>query len=263
MESKVIIITGASSGIGKALALKLANYNTKLVLAARNKEKLKQLSDDIKKTGCESIFVKTDVSKKEDCKNLISETTKTFGKIDILINNAGITMFSYFDKIKDPDIFRKIIDVNYFGSVYCTYFALPYLKESKGLIVAISSLTGKSGVPTRTGYAASKHAMVGFFDSLRIELMDYNVDVMIVYPGFVKSAIRENALNEEGQSSKKSHINEEKAMSATKCAQIIIKGIQKRKREIIMTLKGKLGVWLKLISPSLVDRIAKKTIENS
>lgn len=263
LQNKVVIITGASSGIGKALAINLANKKAKVVLAARSLEKLESISKMIENQGGESLPIKTDVSKKEDCKNLIEETISKFGKIDVLINNAGITMFSKFENIKDPDIFRKIMDVNYFGSVYCTFYALPYLKKSKGMIITISSLTGKGGVPTRTGYSASKHALVGFFDSLRIELMEYNVSVMLVFPGFVKSNIRENALNQDGKIAGKSHINEEKAMSAEKCAEIIVKGIEKKKREIVMTLKGKLGVWLKLIYPSLVDRIAKKTIEKS
>ena len=155
------------------------------------------------------------------------------------------------------------MDVNYFGSVYCTFYALPYLKKTRGIITTISSLTGKSGVPTRTGYAASKHALAGFFDSLRIEVQDYGISIVMVYPGFVKTNIRENAISHDGNITGKSHINEEKAMSAEQCAKIIAMGILNRKREIVMTLKGKLGLWLKLICPSLVDRIAKRAIENS
>ncbi len=260
-KGKTIVITGASSGIGKELALQLSKTDSRLVLAARNLEKLKEVRKNCELNDSDILIIKTDVSKKEDCKNLISKTIEKFGKIDILVNNAGITMWAKFDEIKDISIFEKIINVNYLGSVYCTYYALPYLKKTKGQIIGISSLTGKNGVPTRTAYAASKHAMAGFFDSLRIELSDEGVDITMIFPGFVKTDIRKNALGNEGKTLGKSHIDEKGVMSVEKCAEIIIKGIKKRKREIIMTTRGKIGIFLKPFFPKLIDKIAKKSID--
>ncbi len=200
-------------------------------------------------------------SDKDQCKNLIEKTLSEFGRIDTLINNAGISMSAKFEEIKDLDVFRKIMDVNYLGSVYCTYYALPYLKKSKGRIVGISSLTGLVGVPTRTGYAASKHAMRGFYDSLRIELMNTGVSVTMIYPGFVTSEVRERALGIDGNPVGKSHLDESKIMSTEECARQIINAAAKRKRELVMTPKGKLGLWIKLIAPKLIDRTSLKTME--
>jgi short-subunit dehydrogenase len=259
-KEKVIIITGASSGIGKELAIQLSEKNAKLILAARKLEKLEKVKKICRSNESDILIVKTDVSKKEDCKNLIEKTIEKFGKIDILINNAGITIWAKFAEIKDLLIFEKIININYLGSVYCTYYALPYLKQTKGQIIGISSLTGKNGVPTRTAYAASKHAMAGFFDSLRIELYDEGIDITMIYPGFVKTDIRKNGFGKGGKILGESHIDEKGVMSVEKCGNIIIKAIKKRKREIIMTPKGKIGIFLKPFFPKLIDKIAKKSI---
>jgi short-subunit dehydrogenase len=166
-----------------------------------------------------------------------------------------------FEEIKDTGLFEKIIKVNYLGSVYCTYHALPYLKKSGGRLVAVSSLTGKTGVPTRTAYAASKHAMAGFFDSLRVELMGSGVSVTVVYPGFVATEVRERALGADGKPLGQSHLDEGAVMSAEKCADIILKTAAKRKRECVMGAKAKIGMWLKLIAPGLVDKIALDAIK--
>ena len=155
---------------------------------------------------------------------------------------------------------EQIMRVNYFGSVYCTYYALPYLKQTKGQIVAISSLTGKAGVPTRSAYAASKHAMAGFFDTLRIEIAEYGVGVTMIYPDFVSSEVRERALGPDGQPLRQSPVREKEVMPVETCAQMIIRAMEQRKRELIMTLRGRVGQWLKLIAPSVVDRIALRAI---
>jgi short-subunit dehydrogenase len=260
-NDKVFVITGASAGIGKALALQLSQHKAKLALGARNQEKLQEAAKECKKNGAEVIAVSVDVAIEESCRNFIKKTVETFGKIDVLINNAGITMWAYFDQIKNMDILHHIMQVNYMGSVYCTHYALPYLKKSKGRIVGISSLTGKSGVPTRSGYAASKHAMAGFFDTLRIELKNSGVSVTMVYPGFVSTEVRQRALGPDGKPLGKSPVKEKKVMSPEKCASLILPAIAKRKRELVMTTRGKLGIWLKLIAPSLVDSIAEKAIE--
>ncbi len=260
-KDKVIIITGASSGIGRELALQLAEQGAKLSLGARNEEKLKEVASKCKELGGEAIYKRTDVSEKEDCKALIDHTIKEYSKIDVLVNNAGITMWARFDEIEDISIFEKIIKVNYLGSVYCTYYALPYLKETKGLIVGISSLTGKNGVPTRTAYSASKHAMAGFFDSLRIELSDSGVDITMIYPGFVSTDIRKNALGKDGKPLRESHISEAGVMDVRTCVDKIIKAMEKRKRELVMGIKGKAGIFLKPFFPALIDKIAKRAIE--
>jgi len=259
-KNKIIVITGASSGIGKELALQLSKQGAFLSLAARSKEKLEVVAEVCKlKTG-RVIVIPTDVSDKGQCKNLIDTTVKEYGKIDALINNAGITMWTMFEDITDIDLVEKIMKINYLGSVYCTYYALPQLKKSKGRIVGISSLTGRTGVPTRTAYAASKFAMTGFFDSLRIELANSGVTVTMIYPGFVDTEIRGKELGADGKQIGENKLSDAKTMDVKTCAKITINAIAKRKREVVMTLKGKLGMKLKLIAPSLVDKIAQKAV---
>jgi short-subunit dehydrogenase len=257
----VVVITGATAGIGKELALQLAKQGAYLSLAARDAEKLSGVTKECNKLGGKAIFVQTDVAKKEECKNLIDKTVEEYGRIDTLFNNAGITMSAKFEEISDLDLFETIMKVNYLGSVYCTYYALPFLKKTKGRIIGISSLTGKVGVPTRTGYAASKHAMAGFFDSLRIELLNTSVTVTMIYPGFVATEVRERALGGDGKPLGVSHLDETKVMSVEDCAEQIINAASKRKREVVMTAKAKFGLWVKLIAPGLIDKTSLKTIE--
>ena len=195
------------------------------------------------------------------CKRLIERAVAEYGRIDTLINNAGISMWAKFEELKDLSILDQIMRVNYLGSAYLTAYALPYLKQTKGRIVGVSSLAGKNGVPTRSGYAASKHAMTGFFDSLRIELADSGVSVTMIYPGFVKSEIRERAAGADGKPLGQSPVHESEVMTAETCARIIISAAAKRKREEVMTLRGKLGQWIKLIAPGMVDRVARQIIE--
>jgi len=261
LENNVIIITGASAGIGKELTLQLAPQKTRLVLAARSHEQLEKVAATCRELGAQTLCVQTDVANRAQCENLIEQTIKAFGRIDVLVNNAGMSMWAEFQTIQDISVFEKLMQVNYLGSVYPTFYALPHLLESKGRIVAVSSLTGKNGVPTRTGYAASKHALVGFFDSLRIELDDTGVSVTMIYPGFVKSQVRKRALGADGQPLGASKLDEEKIMPVDVCVRRMIRAIEKRDRELLMTTKAKIGLWLKLISPKLVDKIAKKSIQ--
>lgn len=260
-NENVVIITGASAGIGRALALNLAKYGAWLVLAARDKSRLEKLAAECEQFGGRALAVGTDVADKFQCSALIDAAVTEFGRIDTLINNAGITMWARFDEIEDISFIEKIMQVNYHGSVYPTFYALPYLKESKGRIVAISSLTGLNGVPTRSAYAASKHAQAGFFDSLRIELAESGVSVSVIYPGFVATEVRKRAFGADGQSLGKSHVRETHMMSAEVCADIIVDAVAKRKRQVVMTTKAKIAQWLKLIAPGLVDTFAKKSIE--
>ena len=262
--NKTIILTGASAGIGRALALSLAQQDANLVLAARNQAALAETVAACTLQPGTVIAIPTDVTQKEACQQLIEKAIATFGQIDILINNAGISMLTRFDEMKDLSIFEQVMQVNYLGAVYCTHYALPYLKASRGLLVAISSLCGKTAIPTRTGYVASKHAMQGFFDTLRIELQRTGVDVLVVSPGFVATDIRQRALGANGQPLGQSPRDESKGnMPVDECVRQIVWAMERRKREHLMTLKGKVTPWVKLIAPGFVDRIAAYTTKTS
>jgi len=258
MKNKVVIITGASSGIGAELVRQLGRMGAKLVLAARDEQRMYALAQTYPGT----LVVPTDVTDPVACKRLVDRTIEHFGRIDALVNNAGISMWAKFEDITDLTLFERIMRVNYLGSVYCTHYALPHLKTSKGLIVAVSSVTGKTGVPTRTAYAASKHAMQGFFDSLRIELMETGVDVCVVSPGFVQTEVRERALGGDGQPLEKSHLTEQEVMPVEDCVKIIVRAMQRRKRDVVIaSARIKFGTVLKVFAPGLVDRMAKKAID--
>ncbi len=259
-QNNVTIITGASTGIGEELAYRLAQQGAMLVLTARRLDELNRVAEKARTFGAKVITVSADVAKSDDCKKIIDATIDAFGRIDTLVCNAGMTMWARFADINDVSMLERIMQVNYMGAVYCTHFALPHLIASKGRIVGVASLTGLFGVPTRTGYAASKHTMRGFFDSLRIELADAGVSVTMIYPGFVATGIRENATGADGRPARIDPVNKDDVMSVTECADIIVRAIETRKREEIMTLKGKLGPWLKLIAPGVIDGMAKRAV---
>ena len=261
MKDNVVIITGASKGIGAELARQLAAKGAKLVLAARHDDELSKVAEQCKALGASVITVKADVALEHDCQTIVTGALLAFGRIDILVNNAGMSMWARFEDIADVSILERIMQVNYMGAVYCTRHALPYLRATKGKLVGISSLAGRTGVPTRTGYSASKHAMTGFFDSLRIELADSGVTVTMIYPGFVATGIRENATGPDGQPILVSPVKEGEVMGVEACVRRIVKAIEGREREVVMTARGKMGLWLKLLAPSLVDRIARRAIE--
>lgn len=237
----VIIITGASSGIGRQLALRLAEQGAWLTLAARNVEHLEEVSEKCKLRGGKVIVIPTDVAEKSQCQNLIERTFEKYGRIDTLVNNAGFAIASGFDELNDLALFEKVIQVNFFGSVYCTYYALPYLKKTNGRLVAISSLRGKLPSATADGYGASKHAMAEFFASLRNELADSEVSVSVIYPSWVSTGITGRAIKADGLPTRKISSHEKGAMSAETCAGIIVKAVAKRKREVVMTFEGNLG----------------------
>ncbi len=253
-KGKVVIITGASSGIGKSCAFEFAKQGAKVVLAARRENKLKEIETEIKQQGGDTFVVKTDVKKIEDCKNLIKQTAEHYGKIDILINNAGISMRATFEDL-DLSVIKELMDTNFYGAVYCTKFALPFLLKQKGTVIGISSITGLTPLPGRTGYSASKHAMDGFLNTLRLENFKKGLNVLIVHPGFTSSDIRNTALNKNGLPQKESPRDEEKMMSSERVAQIIAKAAYKRERDLILTNQGKLVVWLHKNFPSITDRI--------
>ncbi|RKH33128.1 SDR family oxidoreductase [Corallococcus praedator] len=261
MQAKSVIVTGASSGIGEALAVALAARGANVTLAARDGAALERVKARCEAAGGKALAVPTDVGDPEACRVLVERAVAEFGGVDVLVNNAGITMHARFEDVKDLGLFERLMRINYLGAVYCTFHALPHLKARKGLLVAISSLTGKTGVPTRTGYAASKHAMQGFFDSLRIELMGTGTDVLVVSPGFVATGIRANALGAEGRPLGQSPRDEEGAtMDVDTCVGLILRAMERRQREVVMTLTGRVGMVLKLVAPGLLDTLAARAI---
>jgi short-subunit dehydrogenase len=260
VERSRIILTGASEGIGRALALELAGRGARLALAARDRQRLESLAQECRGRGADARALPTDVTSSQDCEWLVNETVAAFGGIDVVVHNAGITMWSRFDALADLSIFERIMEVNYLAPVRLTALALPHLKRSKGLLVAVASLAGLTGVPERSGYAASKHALIGFFDSLRIELAGSGVDVSVVAPDFVLSEIHKRAIGPDGEPLGESPMVKTRIMTAEDCAARIARAIDKRERLVLMSTRGKLGRWLKLLAPSMIDRIAAKAI---
>lgn len=255
LKDKVIIITGASSGIGKALAFELARRGANLVLGARQYVTLCEITQSLQQQfNIKAVAVQCDVTKEEDCELLIKQTMLTFGRIDVLINNAGISMRALF-KDADVKVLRSLMDVNFWGTVYCTKYAMPEILKSKGSIVGVSSIAGYKGLPGRTGYSASKFAMNGFLDALRVENLKTGVHVMTACPGFTASNIRNTALNKNGVAQGESTLEEEKMMSAEEVAKVIADGIEKRARTLIMTSQGKMTVTLSKLLPGLLDKL--------
>ena len=252
MKNKVVIITGASSGIGKACVEEFFNKGCNVVLAARNIEKLHQIEDNLKLKNC--LSVKCDVTKESDCENLIEMTMSKYNKIDILINNAGVSMRANFKDLS-LDIIKKVMDVNFYGMVYCTKYALNHLINSNGSLVGVSSISGYIGLPGRTGYAASKFAMNGFLDCIRVENFSNNLHVLTVAPGFVSSNIRKYALDKDGNTQNKSPRNEQKMMHPNILAKKIIKALINKKNYLTLSFNGKLSVFLKKIAPNFLNKI--------
>jgi short-subunit dehydrogenase len=254
MKNKVVVITGASSGIGLAMVNEFATRGAKVVLAARTIEKLDEISKDLNAKGHESLVVKTDVSIENDCKNLITQTINKFGKIDILINNAGISMRAIFEEV-DLAVLRQLMDINFWGTVYCTKYALPYLLKEKGSVVGVSSIAGFKGLPARTGYSASKFAMQGFLETLRIENLNQGLHVLIAAPGFTASNIRKTALAKDGSMQGETPLKEDKLMSSEEVAMHVANAVEKRKRTLILTTQGKMIVFLNKFFPKMMDRM--------
>lgn len=261
---KVIIITGSSDGIGAEMARQLARRHgsaVALVLAARNAGQLEQVAATCAASGAQTLVVPTDVSLQAQCLALIAACVARFGRIDALINNAGRSAHALFEEVENLAWYEELMRINLWGSVWCTHAALPYLKQTRGSIVAVSSLAGLVGVPGRTAYGASKFAMGGFFEALRPELRGAGVSVTVAYPGVVATQIRHRGFNAAGGELGRSSLKEDKAMPVEQCAQLIIDGMEARRREVVMSAKGKLGRWLKLIAPGLVERMALAAVK--
>lgn len=254
---RVVIVTGASAGIGKALARQLTAAGAKLTLVARRRDRLEQLADEI---GVEQSLVQAgDIADEAFCREVIAQTVATFGSLDILVNNAGISMNAMFADC-ESEVFRRLMAVNYFGSLYTTLAALPHLEKSQGSLLFISSIVGKRGFPTRSGYSASKFAVQGLFESLRCELTPKGIHVGILSPGYTATEIREVALAADGQARGEAGMTTGDVMPPEAVADAIMVAIARRKREVILTMGGKALVGLNKILPGVVDRLAARTI---
>jgi len=256
---KTVIITGGSSGIGEALAIQASIKKYNVVIAARNSEKLNLVKSNCESNGAKCLAVVCDVSSEQECENLINLTVQTFGQIDVLINNAGISMRALFTDC-NLDVIKSVMDINFWGTVNCTKYALPYILKSKGSIVGVSSISGIVGLPGRTGYCASKFAMHGFLESLRIENYNQKLHVLIACPGYTNSNIRNTALNHLGNSQTESPFDETKLMPAETVAKAIFKAIDKRKQYLLLTIQGKLTVFFSKFFPKFLDKIIYKTV---
>jgi short-subunit dehydrogenase len=253
-KNKVVVITGASSGIGKACAEEFASRGANVVLAARGYEELCNIAKNLElQFSIKALPVQCDVSKEEDCKELMHQTIASFSKIDILVNNAGISMRALFKDL-DLSVLRTLMDINFWGTVYCCKYAMPSILASRGIIVGVSSIAGYRGLPGRTGYSASKFAMNGFLESLRVENLKTGVHIMVACPGFTASNIRNTALDTVGKQQGETSMDENKMMSAGEVAKHIVRGITNRKRTLILTGQGKVAVLLNKFIPSWLDK---------
>jgi short-subunit dehydrogenase len=254
-RGQVAIVTGASSGIGRALALQLASQGAKVVLAARRAGLLEETAAACRQAGGEALAVPTDVADEAQCKALIEKAVAAFGRVDMLINNAGLAVVARLEDFPDLSLFKHTINVNFYGAIYCTYYALPHLVRSRGRIVAVSSLGGKAPAPYNSPYVASKFAMHGFFDSLRIEMVKYGISVTIICPYWVVTGFHEAQMDKDGVPKGPSGraFYTEKMMTAERCAEITLRAAYRRKRELMMG-PGRMVAWLKLLAPGLIDR---------
>lgn len=261
--SQVVIVTGASDGIGAELARQWAardGASLALVLAARSVDKLEAVAQACRASGAQVRVQRCDVGVQADCVALIDAAVQAFGRIDTLVNNAGMSAHALFEDVADLGWYETLMRINHWGAVWCTQAALPHLKRSQGRLCAVASLAGLVGVPGRTAYSATKFAMVGFFEALRTELASAGVSVTIAYPGVVATEIRRRGFDAHGQPAGRSGLDETGAMPVEVCAQLILDGVTARRRDIVMSAKGRVGRWLKLIAPALVDRLAIKAL---
>ncbi len=258
-RDQTVIITGASAGIGRSLALLLAAQGANVAIAARRADRLEQLAEECQRAGGRVLAVPTDVADEAQCKELVEKTVAAFGGVDMLINNAGLAASALFGDFPDLCLFRHTVDVNFYGAVYCTYYALPYLKERRGRIVAVSSLGGKVTIPYNTPYCASKFAMHGFIESLRTELVPNGVSCTVVCPWWVATEFHEAQLDKNGVPRGRlgRAYYTRRTMTSEQCAQIVLQAALKRRREVLMG-PGTLAVWLRLLAPGLLDWLSIK-----
>ncbi len=260
MKDKVVIITGGTSGIGKALAFEFGLKGSKIVITGRNEQALHDAIGELTGKGIRTLAVHADVTQPADNQRMAEETIRAFGRIDVLINNAGISMRAVFGEV-DPSVIGKVMDINFFGAVSATHYCLPEIIRNKGSVVGISSIAGFRGLPARTGYSASKFALNGFLEALRTELLNSGVHVLTACPGFTASNIRRRSLTVDGSAQGESPRKEEKMMTAEECAAHIYRATVKRKRTLVLTVQGKLVVFLNKWLPTLTDRLVYNTMK--
>ncbi|MBD8490332.1 SDR family oxidoreductase [Echinicola sp. CAU 1574] len=253
-KDKVVIVTGATSGIGEACAMIFGKEGAKVAITGRNQVKLDNSLVTLQREGVECLGILADAGSEDDNRMMAEKVQTHFGKIDILVNNAGISMRALFEEL-DTEIFHKVMDTNFWGTVYATKYCLPQIIKNKGSIIGVSSINGYRGTPARTAYTASKYAMNGFLESLRTEVMKRDVHVLVACPGFTASNIRNNALTADGSSQGESPRNENDMMSAEEVAQHILKATVKRRRDLVLTREGKLAVFLNKWIPGIMDGI--------
>jgi dehydrogenase/reductase SDR family protein 7B len=254
MKDKVVIITGGTSGIGKALAFEFGRHGSRVVITGRNAIDLKTTEEELQAAGIEVLGINADVSVEEHNKRMVEETIRRFGRIDVLINNAGISMRAAFEDVR-IDVIKKVMDINFYGALYATHYCLPEIVKNKGSVVGISSIAGYRGLPGRTGYSASKFALNGFLEVLRTEYLKKGVHVLTACPGFTATNIRMRALLADGREQKESPREESKEMSPQECARYIYRATVKRKQILILTWEGKLAVFFNKWWPWLADRL--------
>lgn len=252
MRSKTVLITGGSSGIGRALAFAFGAQGANIAITGRRQAELDGTVQALGAAGIRALGIRADVSSREDCTRMAAETVQAFGGIDVLINNAGISMRALFEEL-DTEVIEQVMNINFYGTVYATKACLPYIRARKGSIVGISSIAGYRGLPGRTGYSASKFAMQGFLEALRTELLHTGVHVLIACPGFTASNIRRTALNADGKAQGESPRAEDKMMSAEECAEHILRATLRRRKHLILTGQGRLTVWLNRLFSGWID----------
>jgi dehydrogenase/reductase SDR family protein 7B len=254
MKDKVVIITGGSSGIGRALAEVFGQHGSKILITGRNAVDLQEAVNHLRKTGIDAHGFASDVSKEEDNRNMAAEALRLFGRIDILINNAGISMRALFEEV-EMDVVRRVMDINFYGVLFATKYCLPEILKNKGSVIGISSVAGYRGLPGRTGYSASKFALNGFLEVLRTEMLKKGVHVMTACPGFTTTNIRKRSLTKDGALQGDSPRDEKKMMSAEECARHIYNATVSRKKILILTIQGKLAVFINKWLPGLADKL--------
>ncbi len=259
-QGQSAIVTGASAGIGRALSLQLAEQGAYVTLASRSIERLEEVAAECRTRGGRALVVPTDISVEAECKRLIERTVAEFGRIDMLINNAGITVTGLLEELPDLKLFKYVMDVNFYGQVYCTYYALPYLKQTKGRLVSISSLGGKMALPYNTPYVSSKYGLHGFYDGLRIELRPSGVSTTVICPFWVVTEFHERSMDKDGiprGKEKARAVHTDRMMTAEQCARVTLNAAIKRKREVLMG-PGLFGIWMSMLAPGLMDWLVVK-----
>ncbi|WBO86592.1 SDR family oxidoreductase [Hymenobacter yonginensis] len=254
MKDKVVLITGGTSGIGRACAVAFGQAGAQVVVTGRDEARLQETAQELARLGIRHHTVRADVGVAADALRAVAETISTFGRLDVLLNNAGISMRARFQDV-DLSVIERLMQTNFFGTVYTTKGALPHLLASKGSVVGISSIAGYRGLPGRTGYSASKFAMHGFLEALRTELLPQGVHVLLACPGFTASNIRQVALAADGSQQGESPRDEQKMMSSEEVAQHILHAVQHRRRDLVLTSQGKLTVFLNKWLPALTDKL--------